>query len=149
MFLDLGEYSETLLRKHLKVYRRWAAPRFRSGLLKGWAWESPSGELVSSGMLWLQEGRPHPLLGPGRQPYILSMYTTPQYRRLGLSAQIVSNMLLWARTHGYRRVSLHASTMGRPVYAGLGFVDGPEMRFNLLPANRDASVEAASQPIGL
>ncbi|MCI4335084.1 MAG: GNAT family N-acetyltransferase [Thermoplasmata archaeon] len=131
MFVDIGNYSHRLLRAHLRWYALWAQRMRRERRFRAWGWEAADGELVASGALWLQEGRPHPFLGPGFQPYILSMYTAPAHRGKGLAAEIVREMLRWSAGRNYGRVILHASPMGRPVYEALGFIDGPEMRFNL------------------
>lgn len=131
MFVDIGNYREGLLRRHLVWYRPWVLRMRRAHRFHAWGWETRTGEVVASGSLWLWEGRPHPVLGPGYQPYVLSMYTDPAHRGKGLGREIVAEMMRWARDHGFGRIVLHASAMGRPVYASLGFADGVEMTYNL------------------
>jgi GNAT superfamily N-acetyltransferase len=76
--------------------------------------------------------QPRPvLLGRGEVPYILSMYTEPEFRRRGVASRLVREMVRWSKARGYGRVLLHASRYGRPVYERLGFEPSSEMRREL------------------
>ncbi|MBI3969862.1 MAG: GNAT family N-acetyltransferase [Chloroflexi bacterium] len=57
---------------------------------------------------------------------ILSMWCEPAHRRRGLEA-----ILAWCRERGIRRITLHASLQGRPLYERHGFVQTNEMRLEL------------------
>jgi GNAT superfamily N-acetyltransferase len=63
--------------------------------------------------------------------YVLNVYTEPAHRRRGLARRLMREVLAWARRKGAAIVSLHASDAGRPVYEGLGFKEGREMRIRL------------------
>jgi hypothetical protein len=47
----------------------------------------------------------------------------------------------WTKAHGCDRVLLHASDMGRPLYASLGFEDSNEMRWFPFDADHSADGE--------
>ena len=80
---------------------------------------------VASGVLILNRKPPAPSDPVGLEGYILSMYTDPEWRRRGIAAAIVAELVSIARDMGVSVVSLRASDMGRPVYAKQGFAENP------------------------
>ncbi len=114
------------------AYRRWVVRETRAGRFVGFLVRGSDGRVAGSGAIWLQPVQPRPgRLARLELPYILSMYSEPDLRGRGVASRLVRAMVRWARERGYRRVFLHASKAGRPVYAGLGFVEGNEMRRDL------------------
>jgi ribosomal protein S18 acetylase RimI-like enzyme len=93
------------------------------------AWLAVSGDAVVAGVgLWLMEWPPH-MLGSGpRRGYILNVYTEPEFRRRGLGRRLTETALEWCRANGIDLAVLHASKDGRPLYEGMGFQSGNEMR---------------------
>ena len=67
----------------------------------------------------------------GREALIANMWTEPEHRRRGLARHLLGVMLGWCREQGIRRVVLHASNDGRPLYEQVGFRPGNEMRLSL------------------
>ena len=113
------------------VYRRWTRRMMRARRLTAWIAEDPARAPLGSGAVWITEAQPRPKeLARGR-PYILSMYTEPGARGLGVASAIVRAIVAHAKREGYPRVTLHASPMGRPVYRRLGFERSWEMRLFL------------------
>ena len=90
-----------------------------------------SSNSVAGGSLWVRESQPSLRYPRTEQPYLISMYTNPAHRRKGLASMIVKEAIEWSRKHHYPRMFLHASSMGEPVYVGLGFERTTEMRLNL------------------
>jgi len=132
MWEDIGGRTRAELDRADGPYRRWLATETAHGRLRGFVAEAADGTVLGSGMLWLQPSQPRPgPLGRKGMPYILSMFTEPTARGRGVASKIVRAMIDWARRSGYRRLVLHASRYGRPVYARLGFADGNEMRLDL------------------
>ena len=104
----------------------------RARTLFGLIVEARDGRPAGSGVVWRQPSQPRPgKLARPRMPYILSMFTEPEFRGQGVASRLVEAMIDWATHRGYRRIVLHASPMGRPVYERLGFVNGTEMRLDL------------------
>jgi GNAT superfamily N-acetyltransferase len=64
-----------------------------------------------------------------RVPLVVNVYTEPDARRRGVARALMRALMDWAKAHGCDRVLLHASEMGRPLYASLGFEDSNEMRW--------------------
>lgn len=80
-----------------------------------------NGEIVCFGSLLLQDLPP--LFGAGDRPvgHVLNFYTVPQHRRKGYGRVLMSFMKDWASTHGFNRLSLHATADGAPLYRACGF----------------------------
>ena len=58
----------------------------------------------------------------GKKAYIMNMYTTPEYRRLGLAIHTLNLLVNDARELGVSQIALEATDMGRPLYEKYGFV---------------------------
>jgi len=54
---------------------------------------------------------------------ILNMYTLPEYRRKGISSQLLKQLLREAKKMGISKVALHCSKDGEPLYRKFGFSD--------------------------
>lgn len=61
----------------------------------------------------------------------MSMWTEPSHRRRGLGNRVMDAILQWCRTRRVRRLTLHASPEGRPLYERFGFRPTNEMRLEL------------------
>ncbi len=133
MFREIGRWSPPVLARSERAYRRWARREMAAHRLFGFVAEDrPEGRVVGSGVVWLQPSQPRPSpLARNSMPYIMSMFTEPSYRGRGVASSLVRLMVHWAAARGYRRVFLHASRKGRPVYERLGFEPGNEMRLDL------------------
>ncbi|MFY9717677.1 MAG: GNAT family N-acetyltransferase [Thermoplasmata archaeon] len=136
MWLAIGGRLRAHLERADPVYRRWVRRELASRHFFGFIVEAPDGRPAGSGAIWLVPTQPRPgRLGRPRMPYILSMFTEPEFRGRGVATQIVTAQVRWAEDRGYGRIFLHASAMGRSVYTRLGFSAGNEMRLDL-PARR-------------
>lgn len=131
MWENMGEKDVRELNKADNAYRAWARARIRNKTMRGWIIENSGGIIAGSGCLWLQPVQPRPGRSKGLQPYLLSMYTMPQYRGKGLASRIVREAVNWTKRNKYDALKLHASEMGRGVYGRLGFTRSWEMRRNL------------------
>jgi len=94
-------------------------------------------KIVAGAGVQLREVPPHPQpdangkvdIVSGRQVIIQNVYTEPAWRRRGLAALLIKEILDWVRQQGIESVVLHASAEGRAVYKRLGFIPTNEMRF--------------------
>jgi ribosomal protein S18 acetylase RimI-like enzyme len=57
----------------------------------------------------------------GLEAYILNMYTIPQYRGKGLARKLLENCIEECKQIGVKRIWLHASDDGIPLYKNMGF----------------------------
>lgn len=135
MWRDIGGNSDTALNAEARAYRRWLQRMVGERRLIGWVAETEAGTPVASGCLWFAESQPRPREPQLFRPYLLSMYTEPEFRGRGVASSIVRAAVDLARQRGFGRITLHASEQGRPVYAKLGFERTWEMR-QLFEENR-------------
>jgi len=131
MWEDLGSWNRSVLNEADGVYRRWLKSAFKKRAVVGWIVETKKGVAAGSGCIWLRPAQPRPNLKAQIQPYLLSMYTQPPFRRQGVAARIVKEAIRWCRKNGYSRLALHASKYGRNLYRKYGFTRSWEMRLKL------------------
>lgn len=130
MWQDIGGYTPQQLDEADPVYRTWLRARLQAGDLAGFLVED-AGRPVASGLVWVQVIQPRPTRPECTQPYILSMYTDPAYRGRQVAKRVVAALVAWCEERGFPRVALHASPMGRDIYAKLGFERTWEMKAEL------------------
>lgn len=58
----------------------------------------------------------------GKKAYIMNMYTTPEYRRQGITFCTLDLLVKDAREQGVSQIVLEATDMGQPLYEKYGFV---------------------------
>jgi GNAT superfamily N-acetyltransferase len=126
MFEDMREGNRRALDASDAIYRKWIKLAIRRGTVFGWI--VVRGQAVASGCVWLQPDLP----SPERQTilvrrYLFSMYTEPQFRRMGVASRIVREDIAWSQRNGYPHIALHASKKGRGLYREYGFTRGWEM----------------------
>ena len=62
----------------------------------------------------------------GRRAHLMNVYTRKEYRRKGVAALMVKELIEEARRRGVTEISLDATDAGRPLYETLGFVESKE-----------------------
>jgi GNAT superfamily N-acetyltransferase len=137
MWRDLGAREQRELDRADPVYARWARSRMKNGTLMGWVAEN-EGKVLGGGCVWLQPVQPRPGYKLMIQPYLLSMYTEPRYRGLGVASGVVEKALEWCKSKGFLQLRLHASEMGRKVYLKHGFERTWEMRRRIKKLREDS-----------
>ena len=136
MFREMGGRSRAALASHRPEYLAWLAPRLVRAELVAFVAEDSKGAPMGSGAVWFRPSHPGPGWPAARAPYILSMYTVPAGRGRGVATAIVKEVAALSRRLGYRRISLHASAMGRGVYERMRFLTTTEMQLPLTPTER-------------
>jgi len=132
MFEDMGRpYTPDEHAVHDREYRRWAKRLMSKGEFVAWIAGMNGGAPAASGAIWLQERQPRPGQTDCRVPYLLSMYTEPDFRGRGLATRIVKEAMRWAKREGHRFMTLHASKQGRGVYSRLHWERTWEMHVKL------------------
>jgi GNAT superfamily N-acetyltransferase len=101
-----------------------------AGSTRAWMIED-SGAIAASGALKFTDWLPRPDGQRRGLVYVHSVYTVPEYRRLGSARRILHAMIDYCRDNGWPRITLHASEMGRGLYEDLGFKPTNEMRLIL------------------
>jgi GNAT superfamily N-acetyltransferase len=131
MWFDMGKRNRIKLDEHDRTFRRWAQLQLKRRTVVGWVAETDGGDVVAGAIVWLRPSVSEPGVRHLVQPYLLSMYTEPKWRRLGLGSRILTEAMKWAKRNGYGEIRLHASSMGRRIYIRQGFKRTWEMKLEL------------------
>jgi GNAT superfamily N-acetyltransferase len=116
-----------------QAVRRYIERAMPAGTFCAWVVECSAG-IVAGGGLQLRTLMPRPGYVNGEpEGLIVSMWTEPTYRRRGLGRRVLEAMLAWSADRGIRRLTLHASDDGRPLYRLYGFTPTNEMRLERSP----------------
>lgn len=136
MFRDMGALSDDLYRTLVEASRTYFTQALAEGRYVGWVAElrEPPGGIVAGAGLQLRELLPRPDAGGerlvrGPQGLILNVFTERAWRRRGIAAALMRELLRWCRENGIESLVLHASDDGRPLYEKLGFAATNEMRY--------------------
>lgn len=116
---QLAGFTEAYLRAHLP-----------DGSYRGWVVEI-DGQIAATGGLVIRQAPPTYHNFSGREGYVMSMYTRPQFRHRGLATALLNAICDALRGEGVGQVTLRASHEGRPLYEKLGFTPTPEMKLKL------------------
>ena len=114
---------------HDRAFPGWAKRELRAKKLFCFLVETKDGRTVGGATLWLREVQPYPGFKGGMVPYMMSVYTEPDFRGRGAGTFVIKHTMNWARKHGFHSMSLHASKEGRKIYESLGWVSGNEMDY--------------------
>ena len=91
------------------------------------------GRAVSTVFLVITERPASPMFATGRIGTLLNVFTYPEYRRQGISTDLLQQAIREARRLGVSSIELSATPDGKPVYEKLGFTEAkyPHMRLPL------------------
>jgi len=129
MFEEMARPAEEELRAHDESYLAWAKEMMKKRRLHAYIVETSDGRPAASGGVWLRETQPSPGHPHAMVPYVLSVYTRPEFRRNGLASMIMEEAMKWGKKHGHYKMVLHASVPGRKVYSKLGWKRTWEMEY--------------------
>jgi ribosomal protein S18 acetylase RimI-like enzyme len=129
MFVDAGKPDDAKLRTMSEAFQAWLLPRIESGGYFGWFAEADGQVVAGLGMMIL-DWPPHPLHLEPMRGYILNVYTEPEWRGRGLAKRLTLLAMEAARERGLNLTILHATEMGKPLYAKLGFKTTNEMQWS-------------------
>lgn len=124
----VGEDDETSIRDQFAAYLTQHLNREAVSILA-----EIEGRAVSTALLVVAEQPAHRYLPSGRTGTLLNVYTYPEYRRRGLSTQVVEAIIEEARKIGVSAIDLLATPDGKPLYEKLGFREPafPAMRLRI------------------
>jgi GNAT superfamily N-acetyltransferase len=131
MYEAMGHTDEAMLDEVLRVSELYFRIALPNGRYRGYVAETEEGRVVGGAGIVINDWPAHPRETMPLRVWILNMYVEPEFRRLGIAKRLMEAMVEWCRAEGFRNVSLHASTEGRPLYASMGFVPTNEMRLEL------------------
>ncbi|MDA4119111.1 MAG: GNAT family N-acetyltransferase [Thaumarchaeota archaeon] len=129
MFEDMHSPPSKDQAVHDKAFPGWAKREIRAERLFCFLVESDDSRTVGGATLWLREVQPYPGFAGGKIPYLMSVYTEPDFRGRGVATLVIKQAMDWAKRHRYPSMSLHASKDGRKIYESLGWESGNEMDY--------------------
>ncbi|MBP5609676.1 MAG: GNAT family N-acetyltransferase [Lachnospiraceae bacterium] len=97
------------------------------------SWLALDGEKIvgTSGMSFVEKP-PYFSCPSGRLGLLSSMYTDPEYRRMGIAKELLHRVVEEARAYGCSAVQITASNMGVKLYTSYGFKHNDNfMQYNL------------------
>lgn len=78
-------------------------------------------KIVGCGSILFWDRPPHIEYLENSLSYILNIYVESEYRRKGISRKIMAKLHEEAKKHGMRKIGLHASRFGYPIYKSMGY----------------------------
>jgi|SRR6185312_14227374 len=131
MFYDMGYGDDAVLDRLVNSSRPCIKRYLAEKTYRGWF--AVSGDRVAAGVGVLITDLVSGPLSPEqtRRPYLLNVYTYPEFRKQGLARELTRRAIDWCRAEGFKIVWLHASEYGRPLYESLGFTPTNEMKLML------------------
>jgi GNAT superfamily N-acetyltransferase len=135
MFVDMealkgGAFEVRSLDAMDAAYAAYACARLSDGRMQAWI-VAAGDRAAASGAIVYTDWLPRPDGRPAVLAYAHTVYTEPDYRRLGLARRILIAMITECLARGLARLHLHASDQGRGLYGQLGFAPTNEMRLVL------------------
>ncbi|MGH2515750.1 MAG: GNAT family N-acetyltransferase [Ktedonobacterales bacterium] len=121
MFQDIGRLDGTSAAAMMAQLPPILRTLLASGEYLGWLAVAEGGAVVGGAGVQIRRLLPHPETATDREAQVVNVYVQAAYRRRGLARRLMAAVLDWCREEGIERVSLHASSMGRPLYESLGF----------------------------
>jgi GNAT superfamily N-acetyltransferase len=131
MWKDIHPELTERIEGHRELTRNWIKEKLSSRNMIALIVKSEAGKVAGSGCILIKEDQPRASTTKMFYPYLLSMFTIPEYRHKGVASLIVKEAIRWSLENGYDRISLHASDKGRSVYEKFGFQQTNEMRLKL------------------
>ncbi len=86
-----------------------------------------NGEECGCGAVCFTEELPSPANPSGRCSYLMNIYVREAFRNHGLAHQIVSRLIIEAKSRDCGKIYLETTDEGRPVYQSLCFRDLPDI----------------------
>jgi GNAT superfamily N-acetyltransferase len=136
MFQDMGELPADLFEAFRASSRDQLRHLLARGRYVGWllSLENAPDKIIAGAGVHLRHVLPHPVentaaFAVGHHGMIVNVFTEPEWRRKGLAAMLLKQIIDWSRDRKLDRLVLHSSENGRALYERLGFVATNEMRF--------------------
>ncbi len=126
MFQDTGRLDDDRAAAMIELLKPIMRPMLASGEYQGWLVVAEDEAIAGGAGVQMRTLLPRPETDVAREALVVNVYVEPEYRRQGLARRLMEAILAWSREQGVERISLHASTMGQPLYEALGFTRSNE-----------------------
>jgi GNAT superfamily N-acetyltransferase len=129
MFQEMGELAESDWADFVAAARPRLEEAIADGVYQGWLMTLPDGQAVGGAGVLLRPILPRPGATHGPEAIVLNVYVERDFRLRGIARALMQALLDWCKAEGIRRIVLHATPSGRPLYEALGFAATNEMRY--------------------
>jgi GNAT superfamily N-acetyltransferase len=120
MFEELGHHDSVKLDAMTAQFQTWVKDKLAREEYLGW-FMTEADQTVAGVGLWIREAMLTPNNLSGRQGYVGTVYTHPDYRRRGYAKMLMETLLDWCHEHDINGVLLHPSEQAVALYQSLGF----------------------------
>lgn len=104
----------------VEVTRRYLRDITEAGRIRTWLAEAS--EAVGIVSVLANDAPPLPEAHAAKEGYVVNLWVAPPARRRGVARALLDHALAAAPIEGWRRLYLHATEAGRPLYEQTGFV---------------------------
>jgi ribosomal protein S18 acetylase RimI-like enzyme len=126
MFLEAGK-DPSALQVMTEHFRPWLHERLLNSRYYGFALIEKEQPVATIGLMNI-DWPPHPSHPTlDQRGYVLNVFVEPDYRRRGLASALMKLAEAEFAQRGMSFAVLHATTVGKPVYEGLGWAATTEM----------------------
>ncbi|NHJ05221.1 MAG: N-acetyltransferase [Candidatus Heimdallarchaeota archaeon] len=116
--VKVSNEEAVIYRKHLESYFR---EHMRDGSFLAWiALDSQQNIIATSGLVIITKP-PQVWNLPGKEAYIMNMYTKLEWRKKGIGSALLEKLLEESKKRGINEIALHATSVGRSLYEKYGF----------------------------
>ncbi len=131
MWIDIHPELKMKIEKSRKITKEWIREKLLDRSLIPFIVRTSDGTIAGSGCILIKEDQPRPGSDQLKHPYLLSMYTLPEFRKKGVASMIVKAAIEWSLRNKFDRITLHASAQAFGLYKKFGFKQTNEMRLKL------------------
>lgn len=115
-------HAETVTRdEYIAAYCATVRGELERGSYLAWLAEADGRPVASTVLIWWPMPPNFDELQRSRG-YVSSVFTHPDFRRMGLARTLMEMLIAQARRRGISKLLLNSSSMGRPLYLSMGFV---------------------------
>lgn len=119
----------------VEVTRRYLVDVEAADRIRTWLAEDDAGEPVGIVSVLANDAPPLPEFHLAKEGYVVNMWVVPKARRRGIARALLDVAIAAAPAEGWRRLYLHATEAGRPLYEQAGFVPDERWMGTSLRAN--------------
>ena len=124
--------SEEELDNYCEHLEKYFLRHLKDGSFISWVAVDAKQNIIATSGLEIQLKIPQLWNLPGKESYVLNMYTKPEWRRKGIGSALLEKLLDESKKIGINLVSLHATEIGRSLYEKNGFKPNHHYMYRIL-----------------
>lgn len=122
---EIGDFTGVTAKEAVtEANRNYLADNMQTGDFLSWVAEIDGNIVGTSGLTFWKKPPTYKSL-TGLEAYIMNMYTLPEWRGKGIAIALLQEIIRFVRTTDVKRIWLHATNAGKPIYEKERFVVPP------------------------